>query len=99
MGFNLSLESYGWKKCSGRYIPEQSFEAVCPQEISSLLFCGCKLSCSSVACSSRKSGAKCTELCRCLEEECENQDAEFDSYSSADTESDADMYAEDFEGF
>ena len=40
-----------------------------------------------------------TELCHCLEEECENQDAEFDSYSSADTESDADMYAEDFEGF
>ena len=32
-------------------------------------------------------------------EECENQDAEFDSYSSEDTESDADMYVEDFEGF
>ena len=32
-------------------------------------------------------------------EECENQDAEFDSYSSEGTESDADMYVEDFEGF
>ena len=32
-------------------------------------------------------------------EDCENQDTEFDFYSSVDTESDADMCAENFEGF
>ena len=95
----LSPESYGWKKCSGRYIPLQGFEEVCPKEIASLLSCRCKMHCSSLACSCRKSGVKCTELCRCLEEDCENQDTEFGSYSSADTDSDFDMDVDGFEGF
>ena len=95
----LSPESYGWKLCRGRYVPIQGFEEVCPKEIASLLYCGCKKDCSTLSCSCKKSGVNCTDICRCLEDECENQNTEFGSYSSADTDSGSDMDVEDFEGF
>lgn len=96
-GVKLSPESYGWKLCSGRYMPLQGFEDICPKVIASLLSCGCRKNCSTLLCSCKKSGVKCTEICGCLEDDCENHDNDFGSYSCVDTDSDSDMDVEDFE--
>ena len=47
----------------------------------------------------QKSGVNCTEIYRCLEEECENKDMDFGLYWSEASESDSEMDLEDFDEF
>ena len=70
----------------GMWLPEQGFTSICPKNVASLLKCGCKKFCSTMACSCEKSGVNCTECCKCGEE-CEN--LKNDHHSPYDTDSEA----------
>ena len=87
-GRELQPQDYGWRSENGVLVPEQGYTEICPKEISSSLKCGCKTSCSSKACSCRKSDVDCTEWCKCSNASCQNQSKvqqiELDDDSSED---------------
>ena len=64
-GQELRPQDYGWRSENGVLVPEQGYTEICPKEIALSLKCGCKTSCTSKACSCRKSDIDCTEWCKC----------------------------------
>ena len=85
-GVRLPPEEYGWDLKNGRYVPSQGYTEFCPKEIASLLSCGCKRNCKTQNCSCKKSGVKCTEICKCTSDECQNEITHYDTCPEDDEE-------------
>lgn len=65
---------YGWQLLSddGPYIAIRSSDPPAPEAVMNLIKCGCKKGCTGL-CSCRSNSIPCTELCGCVNYQCDNK--------------------------
>ena len=72
---SLNPTQYGWQRNSpdSEYEPIGSLDPIAPQQLQSLISCGCKTGCENNRCSCRRNNIKCLSFCSvCRGVECEN---------------------------
>lgn len=66
-------DGYGWKLKNGQLIIDWMLLPIAPPDVVNMISCSCKKSkCSTHSCVCFTHGLKCTDLCGCIEETCEN---------------------------
>ena len=70
MGNPLEPIGRGWVLRDGLHIPNPGYSEICPSQISKVISCKCKGSCSTASCGCFKIGAACTSACGCGDECC-----------------------------
>lgn len=73
IGKKIDPTKWGWK-CIGQNLqPIYSTEPMMPEELSRTISCKCKKGCKTKACTCRKNGFKCTDMCgTCIDVKCSN---------------------------
>ena len=64
LGNNVLPTSWGWSLTSSGIVPTKSNRNAAPVGILSVLSCKCRKGCSSAACSCKKAGLLCSDLCK-----------------------------------
>jgi hypothetical protein len=85
----LAAEDWGWKLSAGKLVPVKTDQAPAPDDLLTVIRCGCKMSsrntCGSSMCSCRRNGLKCVSACSdCHGNDCCNTDQYMDVDDSED---------------
>ena len=93
-----SLNNYGWVIEDDELKIKWMLLPPAPPQVLNFVACGCnKTSCKTKACVCLSHGLKCTDLCSCCGESCENQAKESENVIiESDSESESDISDSDF---
>ena len=84
---DMNPEEWGWQIHGGIYYPTNNDQEVAPESLLRIVRCSCKGDCSSLRCSCRKVGIKCTTFCQqCQLQECININTLSDDEKDSDEE-------------
>ncbi len=85
-------DGYGWKIEDDSLTIDWVLLPPAPEEILSLISCGCRAGCKTQACVCKAHFLKCTDLCHCLS--CKNAKSDFESSGGSDSSSSDDEDSE-----
>ena len=63
MGIDLKGEEWGWYIRDGMFYPKTMDNRCAPDKLLEIVHCNCKTDCSSMRCSCRNNGLRCTYVC------------------------------------
>jgi hypothetical protein len=87
---DLNPADWGWSKMSGEYVPMTTDLTAAPETLLNVIRCNCHTGCSTMRCSCKSNGLKCSVACGdCQETVCQNsENVVYSEYSTTDEESD-----------